>query len=431
FQLTYQEVGFLANGTWSTVFDVGYADGLTRPDTEIDVYDSTGKLIYVGRNSNVTDQQPQPGMGQDTTNLSHSSFGTLDPYIGPAQLPAGSNNNPGVSTYYVAIHSSATLPTALDATFGSGSTNYLTRLEPVDSTNRVVEDHVGTQGGQTAQNPSSLTPLWGTSGGPLVDPFDPNEGAQTGTTEQLNTYAAPFNLSDVSLYVTEPGNSGHLLTVDPFTGAFETDQGQMTGLAAAQSINTLAMRDDGELYGMTSGSNDGNTGVYEQINTGTGALSQAGATGIQTEDYNNSNPPGVVNQNIGLQINAMAYVQDQTFPGENTNDVDQSRSLYAIGSYAGGNFSPAYADLLYRLNPDTGAVLVPNNPGAINFNAKNAVPPTQPVPVYIMYQGQPLTEKLTGMAYINGNMYAIGNEGDLYIIGLQTIGIGAVNSINN
>src|SRR5581483_8022411 len=105
FNLTYaqiQAIGGLSGGgkTWSTVFDVGYADGLTRPDTEIDVYDAAGNLIYVGRDSNVPDQQPQPLTGLDTNSLSHSSFGQLDPYIGPVQLPTGTPGN--TTTYYVA-----------------------------------------------------------------------------------------------------------------------------------------------------------------------------------------------------------------------------------------------------------------------------------------------------------------------------------------
>ncbi len=116
FNLTYaqiQVIGGFSGGakTWSTVFDVGYADGLTRPDTEIDVYDSAGNLIYVGRDSNVADQQPQPGAGLDSGGLAHSSFGQLDPYIGPVQLQTGTPGS--AQTYYVAIHSSNVLPSAL------------------------------------------------------------------------------------------------------------------------------------------------------------------------------------------------------------------------------------------------------------------------------------------------------------------------------
>jgi hypothetical protein len=353
--------------------------------------------------------------------LSHSSFGTLDPYIGPVQLPAGTPVS-GVTTYYVAIHSNGVIPTALYATFNGGSSsNYLTRLEPADSVNRIVEDHVGTQGGQTAQDTSSITPLWGANGYP-TGPYT----SSTGTIAQLNTYAAPFTLSDVPLYVTTAGSGGHLATVNPFSGIYQTDQGKDT-VGGTQGYNTLAMRNDGQLYSFTVGTNDANSGQYTQIDTGTAAPTVKGSDGIKTYDYNTATPPAVramPNGGIGIQMNAMAFVQYDAYAGEPTANVSNGRYLYAIGSYAGGNQVPAYANLLYELDPNTGAVLTqntnPNPRGYINVNAQNAAPPTQPVAVPVLFNGLPLTEKLTGMANINGTMYAIGQQGNLYIIDIYS-----------
>src|SRR5205085_1587545 len=69
--------------TWSTLFDIDYADGLSRPDTTLSVFDNTGRLLLIGRDSNVQDDQ-----GTTATDLGSGSFGKHDALIGPAQLPA-------------------------------------------------------------------------------------------------------------------------------------------------------------------------------------------------------------------------------------------------------------------------------------------------------------------------------------------------------
>ncbi|HEV3341213.1 MAG TPA: hypothetical protein VG125_12675, partial [Pirellulales bacterium] len=354
FELTYadiQAIGGFSSGakTWSTMFDVGYADGLTRPNTTMDVYDSNGNLIYEGSNSNIADQQPQPNKGQNANNLSHESFGQLDPYIGPVQMETGSPATPGMFTYYVAIHSDATLPQALDGMFNANSQNFLVRLEPVDSINRVVEDHVGTEGGQTAESVQNLTPLWGTTpaGSTSIT-------ASTGSVTNLNTYAAPFNLSDVALYVNTSGPSGHLETVNPFTGTTETDQGQTTN--DGLGFRTTAMRNDGELYGLTIGNTDASSGNYVQIDTGTGAGTVAGNSNITTYYIKGTTVTGA---NVGVQFNAMAFVQPNQTAGTPTANVDISRQLFAIGSYQTGlGGAQPFLNGLYKLNPDTGAVLL-------------------------------------------------------------------------
>ncbi len=95
FTLSYEEIQSLFGHndgakTWSTVFDIDYADGF-RGDLTLSVFDATGALIYIGRDSNVADDQPGPGQeGGDVDDLSRGSVGKLDPFIGPAHLPAGS-----------------------------------------------------------------------------------------------------------------------------------------------------------------------------------------------------------------------------------------------------------------------------------------------------------------------------------------------------
>ncbi|HVX61504.1 MAG TPA: hypothetical protein VHC19_12905, partial [Pirellulales bacterium] len=397
FELTYQEIQVITASakTWAAVFDVGYADGLTRPDTIIDVYDSNGNLIYTGRDSNVADQQPRPNAGQDASELNHSSFGTLDPYIGTVQMPTGQPGS-GTFTYYVAIHSNATLPQALDGTFNANSSSYLVRLEPVDSVNRVVEDHVGSQGGQTAQDPATLTPLWN------------GDTSSPATITTLNTYATPYNLSDVVLFVSTGGVGGHLETINPFTGGFETDQGQIIN-SSPESYPTIAMRNDGRLFALSQGSNDGNSGNYAQIDTGTGAANQVGDDGVATEFIQNGST-SVTGANRGVQYNAMAYVQDT--PQGNTR-----RFLYAIGSYnplgLNGTTQP-FDNGIFQLDPNTGAV-VPTGAGGINVAPTNVTLPTQPLPVFVKVNGVKLTsETITGLAYLNGTMFAVGSNGGVY-----------------
>src|SRR5262249_39093888 len=143
--------GFSAGArTLSTIFDIDYADGLGGPNATISVFDSLGNLILVSRDSNVTSDHAGPNEGNGVTDLARGSGGQLDPYI-MAQMPTGSTDGiatPGTGpfTYYVAISSDAALPTALNATFVSGSVNNLVRLQPVTSVRRIVEDHIGFTG---------------------------------------------------------------------------------------------------------------------------------------------------------------------------------------------------------------------------------------------------------------------------------------------
>lgn len=219
--------------TWSTIFDIDYADGLSRPDTTISVFDANGNLILVSRDSNITDDQPGSGQGADTDDLSRGSFGTLDSFIGSVQMPAGVVPAGSISTYYVAISSNAQLASAMDATFDIGSTNALVRLEPVNSVTRIAEDHVGFSGHVTGD------PAGGAS---LVEPvqslFDDIADAVS-----LDTHVLPFTLGDAVLYVSQ----GHqLFTVNASTGARETTVGNLSG--GNSNILDIALRSDGQMF---------------------------------------------------------------------------------------------------------------------------------------------------------------------------------------
>ncbi len=132
---TVSTEGLLTNYL-STIFDVDYASGLTRPDTNISVfYDPDGEfgpaqpqLVLFGADSNVAEDQTSPfgESGDFAERLDRGSISTSDPMIGPVSLPEGS--------YYIAISSNDRLP---DELF-----NIATRREPINSVQRLFEDRI-------------------------------------------------------------------------------------------------------------------------------------------------------------------------------------------------------------------------------------------------------------------------------------------------
>ncbi len=259
-----QAIGGVNGGkkTWATVLDIDYADGF-RGDLTMSVFDAAGKLIYVGRDSNVAADQPGAGQGNDFKDLSRGSVGKLDPYIGAVQLPAGAT--PDTPTkYYVAITSNAQLPSSLDGTFKSGATNALVRLEPVDSVQRVVEDHLNTPNAGSSQGYNSQgVPVLPTQG-PLIN---------SGSPLTLSANVRAFSLADVQLFVT---TGDGLYTGNALTGGRVTTIRE--GYSANGQVGDIDMRPDGKLF-QYFGQNDdaGNVGHLRQIDTGTGAvLSDAG-----------------------------------------------------------------------------------------------------------------------------------------------------------
>ncbi len=312
--------------TLSAIFDVNYADGLSRPNTTISVYDSTGDLILISRNSNVN--QPQPEQGGDLTNLQVASDGTGDPYIGPAQLPAGTPaSNQSQFTYYVAVSSNEMLPQALGASFQLQSAgvatqaNELVRLQPVTSIQRIVEDHIGFTGFTTGnvQQHANVDPATG-----AILPID--------TIADLQASVAPYTLSDVVMYGVAGNN---LNAYDPYTGAFEYTLGTLG--TAANGI-ALKMRSDGVLYGYV-GLPGGNVGQLVMINPATGAVTVVGNDNIPPVPNPPPNPidPNDLTSNV---VNSMVWVQTA---------VGQYQLFYAVQDSADGE------SWLYQANPANGS----------------------------------------------------------------------------
>ncbi len=279
FALNLEQIQSINDGlkSWATVFDIDYGAGI-RGDLTISVFDEDGRLIYVGRDSNVADDQPAAGQGNDFDDLSRGSVSPLDPFIGSVQLPTGlptgggslegnqpiTPPNPAEQLrYYVAVSSNKGLPTVLNAAFRQDSTNTLVRLEPVNSVIRVAEDHISHSG--YLSGPSGPFPFPA-----YVAPTTQLFNITDATTLSLNV--TPFTLADVTLFVH---TSSNIVTVDAMRGGVETSLTPPPGFTVASG--DIAMRSDGRLYAYRPLSNAG--GLFE-LNTWTGDATLVGDDNI-------------------------------------------------------------------------------------------------------------------------------------------------------
>ena len=386
FQLSYQDISDPAGtySTFPTIFDINYASGMGRPDTVIWVFDSTGTLIYESDNSNIADNRPDPTQGTGLTDLSKGSVGAGDPYLGPVQLNEGPNQ-----VDYVAVTGKGMTASAMQQS--------LLRQEPIDSINRVVEDHVSS-----------------TDGSQIADQ----------QTQSLNLSPDPFSLSDVTMYVSTNDN---LYTEDPFTGEFET---QVTGLGnnflpqthvnPTLTYGDIAMRTDGELYsltryGQTATGATGRTttaGQYDQLDTGDATtLDYSNWAGINTYELNAAGN-GTQVYNSGISFEAMSLLPTDHVYGT-VAAGNAETEVYAIGHDAAGrntpNFGtgfpypsdPAFQNLLYPLDI-TGATITPANTGGVRVG-------TDIIPLANLVTGQ----QIVMPALATNAALPFGNAGDV------------------
>ncbi|MCU0870776.1 MAG: pre-peptidase C-terminal domain-containing protein, partial [Pirellulaceae bacterium] len=141
----------------STIFDIDYADGLARANTNLWIFDAQGRLVLAGRDSDVPEDRPL-GADPGLDDLSRGSVGALDPFIGPAALPTYGLAS---GTYFVAVSSNAAVPESLAQFLSPLPANPLVRLEPVTSVNRIAEDHLDGQGVSTTAAAPQVPELFG------------------------------------------------------------------------------------------------------------------------------------------------------------------------------------------------------------------------------------------------------------------------------
>ena len=137
YDVTYSSIATPTTHHASMVFDVDYADSLLRPNTILSVYDTAGRLVMIGRDSNIAEDRPGPLAGADLADLSRGSVGPGDPFIGPVEMPQGQ--------YFVAVTSNGIVP--------NGLSDPNVRLAPVNSIVRIAEDHIGSSGGGVGGSP--------------------------------------------------------------------------------------------------------------------------------------------------------------------------------------------------------------------------------------------------------------------------------------
>ena len=186
----------------SVVFDIDYADGFNRPDTNIAVfYDQDGPglndptLVYYGSSSNIADDQASPlGEGSALELLSRGSVSDGDPFIGAVNLVPG--------TYYVAVSPDGRDPSALGSAV----------LEPVNSVLRIVEDRIDPGPGST-QRPALVTNLFDTTGTNFVVATDNSIGHGTPLNFDGTTAPPPVVAPQV---FQEPGGDAPEDTNAPF-----------------------------------------------------------------------------------------------------------------------------------------------------------------------------------------------------------------------
>jgi hypothetical protein len=409
---------------WSTIFDIDYADGMGRPDLSMWVFDSAGRLIYFGTNSNVGDDRALP-FGPTLEDLTRGSVGARDPYIGPAFLPEGNR------TYYVAITSVLATPRVLSSVLGgttlSGddsawsadpTANPLVRVEPLPSVRRIVEEHIDT-------GPNSN-----------VDVLNPNVSdtasrARDGE-QRLALIPDEFQLGDVNFFAL---TGTDLFIVNPFTGAVVSDLTDWTDdyLPGSPSIyyRDIAMRNDGRLMTVSIGPGANFNPRYREFDTGNAnTLLVDVDTGINVYRIQ----PGTtttVEEDPGRSVYIEAIVHDY----RNT-DSNRGRTVLVVG-----DIRPALPDtelaragithsknLVWLLSADGGAINHPRiNDGSQPSGARLF---SNIVPVGWLdtsaYSADPTNPaSITGLAYlelpgIGNRLFAVDNEGNVYFITNET-----------
>ena len=307
-----QSIGGINDGgsVWSTIFDIDYADGMARPDLSMWVFDSAGRLIYFGTNSSVVDDLALP-QGPSLEDLARGSIWSRDPYIGPVYLAERNE------VYYVAITSVLATPRVLSSVLGGDwcedKTAYpLVRVEPINAIARVVEEHVesGPRSFVSAFNPNA----------------DPNPSSSPDGNQRLSLVPDEFMLGDVVFYVL---TGTDLYTVDPFTGAVETDVTDWADpyLPGSPSIyyRDIAMRNDGRLMTVSIGPGANFNPRYREFDLGNAnTLVIDVDTGIDVIRRDPANPAS-----LQADPNNSVYVQALVHDFRNTGD--RGRHVLIVG----------------------------------------------------------------------------------------------------
>ena len=267
----------------------------------------------------------------------------------------------------MAVSSDRTQAPALDAFITAGAAT-TTRLEPINSVKRVIEDHIGFQG--YSSNGATVSPT-NTTG--LFNLTATNAAAAK---LALDSNVIPFTLADVALYViTSPGNTtDRLYTANPFTGGSpltvvsSANNNPVEVSAGNNNVQDIVMRSDGVLYGYARLDNTDNAvGRRVIISTETGTATDAGNDNIpdrnptpnyQTRAPNNS--PWFRDVATTDNVDALTY---KRLGRDGALGTAANYDLYYVvrESDTGTNSK------LYRANADTGSAARAAKSGSNNY----------------------------------------------------------------
>ena len=340
----------------STVFDIDYADGIGRADMSMYLFTPEGRLIHMGEDSNILDDRATSLSIANNTDLSRGSTGTLDPYIGSVQLPAG--------RYYLAIAGNGQIPTVLN---NSGDRNAAnddsgTRVQPIRNGQYIVEDRVGNNRSQVS------------GAAPIVPEFLPTSSR------------VEFTLGDVPLYLLQEvaGNNSAVYIANPFTGELINYVG-----ASMVDVDDLAIRPNGDIRGFRGGtltSRDDSLADYVLINSGTGATTVTGDFGVTTRRLNAEGQ--LETANGGFVFNAVTFAN--IFNNQEWGFAVVNRVNQLIGDGSSNRGVTQTQNILYRFDPNTGSA----TSAPANANSFNIVTPGNPNPPdIIMGAGTDVNER--------------------------------------
>ncbi|XZE33033.1 GEVED domain-containing protein [Pirellulaceae bacterium SH501] len=351
FDIDYQQLVSPLAEYLSTIFDIDYADGIGRADMSMYLFNAGGNLIHVGEDSNILDDRATSLRSADNTDLGRGSTGTLDPYLGSVELPAG--------RYFLAVTSRTQVPTVIANRLNrnAAADDSGVRIQPINGGQYIVEDRVDNRRGNAAQ-------------GPIVPQFLPESSR------------VEYMLGDVPLYLLQEVSNGssQLYLANSFTGELSNSVG-----TAAGDIRDLAIRPNGDIRGFRGAignvRNDASAD-YMLIDPGTGAAVANGNFGVVTRQLDATGQ--LADQNVGLTFQAVTFASINNFGG------NPQEAGFVVANRAPGNGVPSTRNILYRFNPNTGA----GDSTPANVNSFNIVTAGNPDPPdIILGAGTSVTER--------------------------------------
>ena len=342
----------------SVVIDVDYADGLSRANLGAYLYNAAGELVAIGTNSNVLDDRVSPTLPNqpgDPSVLDSASYGPSDPFIGPLELSAGTDTIPD---FQVTVANNSQIPADLLQFTNLNAPNTDFRLEPIDSSLRIVDDRFGAARDEDFFDNTDLPHVVRTDENPLGQVAFNADGSNI----------VEHHIGDVTLIgFNDSGGSQRIAIHNPFNG-------ERDGIIGSTSdpVGAVAQANDGRVIAisqpLTGGtpSTDANTSPTFSVE-GDGSTTPLNNTGISTfQNAFAANGDSLnVAANDGAEFSSLAFFGTQflygaanrgNFTGINVG-LDANLNLEIVGPAN----APTANNIIYRLNPNTGEAISRQN----------------------------------------------------------------------